>query len=142
MNKLQFTPIICMLVTLAACTSAPIQPNNGGNLSPCGSFPNCVISLDYNSRSYIKPLAANSQQWQALKQILSQRDGWQITISKDLFVQAVVTTPAMRFKDDVQLQFVSAKDIIHIRSSSRLGYSDMGTNAARVKRLRKIIRTL
>ena len=142
MNKLQITTIICTLVTLAACTSAPIQPNNGGDLSPCGNFPNCVTSLDDSSWAYIKPLAANSQQWQALKQTLSQRDGWQITTSKDLFVQAVVTTPTMRFKDDVQLQFVSAKNIIHIRSSSRLGYSDMGANAARVERLRKILRTL
>jgi uncharacterized protein (DUF1499 family) len=101
-----------------------------------------VTSIDESSSAYIMPLAANSQQWLALKQRLGEQGGWQITINEDLFVQAVVTTPTMRFKDDVQLQFVTAKDIIHIRSSSRLGYSDMGANAARVERLREILRTL
>ena len=52
------------------------------------------------------------------------------------FVQAVVTTPMMRFRDDVQLLYNPQTDVIQVRSSSRLGISDMGTNRRRVESLR------
>jgi uncharacterized protein (DUF1499 family) len=37
----------------------------------------------------------------------------------------------------VQLLFVPAAHLIHVRSSSRLGISDLGTNARRVETLRE-----
>jgi uncharacterized protein (DUF1499 family) len=101
-----------------------------------------VVSVDKNSSAYIKPLSANLQQWQALKQTLGQQDDWQIIINDESFIQAVVTTATMRFKDDVQLQFVAADETIQVRSSSRLGYSDMGANAARVEDLRETLEML
>lgn len=142
MNKRHLIMTVVASLVVAGCTSPPTQPSNGADLAACGSFPNCVVSIDENRWSYIKPLSANLQQWQALKQSLGQQDGWQITINDESFVQAVVTTPTMRFKDDVQLQFISAEETIHIRSSSRLGYGDWGANSARVERLRDLLRTL
>ncbi len=44
--------------------------------------------------------------------------------------------PLMRFRDDVQFRFVEDPGVIHVRSSSRLGISDMGTNRSRVEMLR------
>lgn len=51
-------------------------------------------------------------------------------------MQAMVKTPLMRFRDDVQLRFDADAGVIHVRSSSRLGISDMGTNRRRVETLR------
>jgi uncharacterized protein (DUF1499 family) len=43
----------------------------------------------------------------------------------------------MGFTDDVQLLFNPQEQSIQARSSSRLGISDMGTNARRVETLRE-----
>ena len=83
------------------------------------------------------PLRATARQWQQLKQWLARQDDWEITENTGDFVQAVVTTPLMRFRDDVQLQFVQEAGVIQVRSSSRLGISDMGTNRRRVELLRQ-----
>jgi uncharacterized protein (DUF1499 family) len=43
----------------------------------------------------------------------------------------------MGFVDDVEFYFPDEK-VIHVRSASRLGYSDLGVNRKRVERLRKL----
>jgi uncharacterized protein (DUF1499 family) len=42
----------------------------------------------------------------------------------------------MKFQDDVQLLFLPDNQLIQVRSSSRLGLSDLGTNARRVETVR------
>ena len=64
-------------------------------------------------------------------------ENWSITEDDGDFVQAVATTPTMRYRDDVMLRFDAGKKVIHVRSSSRLGIGDMGANRARVEHLRK-----
>jgi len=51
-------------------------------------------------------------------------------------MQAIVTTPLMKFRDDVQLLFLPDDQLIQVRSSSQIGLSDLGTNARRVEILR------
>ena len=48
----------------------------------------------------------------------------------------VATTPVLRFKDDITVQFVSMENdhsSFIIYSASRIGYSDFGTNKKRVE---------
>ena len=52
-------------------------------------------------------------------------------------MQLTVTTPTVGFTDDVQLLFIPSQQLIQVRSSSRLGLSDMGTNGRRVEALRQ-----
>lgn len=127
-------PII--VVCLAGCTSAPDKPTSGSALPECGVFPNCVNSELSEGGKAIAPLEATSQQWQELKQWIVAQEDWSITTDTGDFMQAVVKTPMMRFRDDVQLRFVKDKGVIHVRSSSRLGIGDMGTNRQRVEMLR------
>ena len=60
-------------------------------------------------------------------------------IDDSYFIQAIVKTPLMRFRDDVQLQFDPNIGLIQVRSSSRLGISDLGTNYRRVEELRAVL---
>ena len=53
----------------------------------------------------------------------------------DRYLHAEFTTPVFRFVDDVE--FLLAADAIHVRSASRLGWSDFGVNRRRVERLRR-----
>lgn len=121
---------------LAACTSPPERPATPQTLPPCGWLPNCVNSQSGNGLQAIEPLAATPQQWQRLKNWIAGQEDWEVTQNDGDFLQAVVKTPLMRFRDDVQLMFLRDQQLIQVRSSSRLGLSDLGTNARRVGTLR------
>jgi uncharacterized protein (DUF1499 family) len=126
--------IALTLLCLVGCTIAPEKPASGASLPPCGVLPHCVNTED---DSAIAPIPATSTQWQQLKQWLAAQDNWTITTDSGDFVQAVAKTPLMRFRDDVQLRFVEDAGVIQLRSSSRLGISDMGANGRRVEMLRR-----
>ena len=125
-----------LTIILAGCTSAPEQPGADTVLPPCGMLPNCVNSDSGTGGSAIAPLQATTEQWQALKRWLAAQDDWTITVETADFVQAVVKTPLMQFRDDVQLAFKQQASDIQVRSSSRLGISDMGANRRRIESLR------
>ena len=59
-----------------------------------------------------------------------------MTVDDSNFIQAIVETPVMRFRDDVQLLFIPDDRLIHVRSASQLGLSDLGANANRIETLR------
>lgn len=128
--------IALLTIILAGCTSAPEQPGADAVLPPCGMLPNCVNSASGTGGSAIAPLQATTEQWQALKRWLAAQDNWTITEDSPDFLQAVVKTPLMQFRDDVQLVFNRQADDIQVRSSSRLGISDMGANRRRIESLR------
>ena len=133
------TYLLCiplLTIILAGCTSAPEQPGADAVLPPCGMLPNCVNSDSGTGGSAIAPLQATTEQWQALKRWLAAQDDWTITVETADFVQAVVKTPLMQFRDDVQLAFKQQAGDIQVRSSSRLGISDMGANRRRIESLR------
>ena len=127
---------LAALSFLGGCTGAPDKPASMERLAECGWLPNCVNTQSGRGIQSSEPLAANTGQWQELKSWIAQQEDWEITIAGDNFVQAVVKTPVMRFRDDVQLLFFPEAQLIQVRSSSRLGISDLGTNARRVETLR------
>ncbi|MDP5071027.1 MAG: DUF1499 domain-containing protein [Congregibacter sp.] len=64
--------------------------------------------------------------------------GWEI-VREDPnagFIEAVDTTAIMRFKDDVVIRVRSNADgsLVDLRSVSRVGVSDLGANAQRIRR--------
>lgn len=136
MMKRQLFIILSIATCLVACTSAPEKPAPGAGLPACGLLPNCVNSDSGEGARAIAPLPATTAQWQQLKQWLANQDDWSIITDRGNFLQAVVKTPLMRFRDDVQLLFDEQAGLIQVRSSSRLGISDMGANRKRVERLR------
>ncbi len=135
----RFTLTLTALL-LVACTSPPEKPAAGAALPPCGPLPNCVNSENGRDGSAVDAIQASPQQWQALKSWIAMQENWTITADDGNFVQAVTTTPLMRYRDDVMLRFDGKNNVIHVRSSSRLGIGDMGANRARVEQLREQVR--
>jgi len=129
--------ILAAIMSLAACSSSPGKPQNQQLLPECGWLPNCVNSQSGRGAQASEPISANAQQWQQLKAWIAAQQDWEVIVNDSNFMQAIVKTPTMRFRDDVQLLFLPDEQIIHVRSSSRLGLSDLGTNARRVETLRK-----
>ena len=127
---------LAAVLSLAGCTSSPGKPQNRQDLPECGWLPNCINSQTGRGAQASEPIRANTEQWQKLKTWIALQEDWEITVDDGNFMQAVVTTQLMRFRDDVQLLFVPDDRLIQVRSSSRLGLSDLGTNARRVETLR------
>jgi hypothetical protein len=63
--------------------------------------------------------------------------GWEITREDPNagFIEAVATTPIMNFRDDVVIRVRTNAEgsLIDLRSVSRVGRSDLGANAARIR---------
>ena len=135
----RFLVLLLALGGTGGCSVAPDRPAGKETLAPCGWLPNCVNSASGRGLQAVDPIQANARQWQALKGWIARQPDWEIVIDDTSFIQAVVKTPLMKFRDDVQLQFDTDSKLIQVRSSSRLGFSDLGTNYRRVEALRKVL---
>lgn len=125
--------------------SSPPPGNLGihdGQLSPCPSSPNCVCSqaVDPDHAIAAIPLSANRQrQWKALQQILDQQPRATLVTVSDDYLHAEFRSLVFRFVDDVEFLIDANAQVIHLRSASRTGYSDLGVNRARVEHLRQAL---
>lgn len=137
-----FLPLLLALCATGGCSSTPDKPAGKEALEPCGWLPNCVNSVSGHGLQAVDPIKANDRQWQQLKIWITSQPDWEILIDDDYFIQGIVKTPLMRFRDDVQLQFDPDIELIQVRSSSRLGISDLGTNYRRIELLREVLRPI
>jgi uncharacterized protein (DUF1499 family) len=60
-----------------------------------------------------------------------------IVIQKDCYLYVEYISAVWRFVDDVEFSFDEEKKVIHFRSASRLGKSDLGVNRDRMEEVRK-----
>jgi uncharacterized protein (DUF1499 family) len=138
--RLRPGPALAAVLSLAGCSTSPDKPQNPQVLPECGWLPNCVNSQSGRGAQAIEPIRADAEQWQELKAWVARQQDWKIIVDEGNFMQALVTTPLMKFRDDVQLLFIPDDGLIQVRSSSRLGLSDLGTNARRIETLREQVK--
>jgi len=134
--KLHISCTLVAMLLLAGCSSSPDKPQSRQILPQCGWLPNCINSQSGRGAQASEPISANAEQWQQLKAWIAQQQDWQISVDDGNFLQAIIKTPIMKFRDDIQLLFLPEDQLIQVRSSSRIGISDLGTNARRIKTLR------
>jgi len=53
------------------------------------------------------------------------------------YLHITFTSQFFRFTDDVEFHFVEEAPVIHVRSASRVGYSDLGVNRRRIEKIRR-----
>lgn len=109
-----------------------------GLLAPCPSSPNCVSSQAESDRHRIAPLAFSGDPDAAfarLKLVVARRSD--TTIVDDLPDYVRVELRTILFVDDGEFLLDRAKKCIHVRSASRLGYSDLGKNRSRLEEIRR-----
>ncbi|MDY6951224.1 MAG: DUF1499 domain-containing protein [Thermodesulfobacteriota bacterium] len=111
-----------------------------GKLGPCPDSPNCVSSLSDDPSHFIEPLRYTGSQAAAkrgLLQVLMAMRGVKMITERENYVHVTVTSRLFRFVDDVEFYFVDDGPVIHVRSASRVGYSDLGVNRKRIEKIRK-----
>jgi len=109
-----------------------------GKLRACPGTPNCVNSESTNPMRNIAPLAfsdSSEQAWAALKLVVREQGGTVHDESND-YLWSTFTVPLFGFIDDVEFRLSTIEGVIHVRSASRLGISDLGVNRGRVEQLR------
>ncbi|MEX6633672.1 DUF1499 domain-containing protein [Hyphococcus lacteus] len=103
-----------------------------GMLAPCPASPNCVLSEAHSDDDHrIEPLPLSV--WAKLPDILSKEGGVVVKITDD-YIASEFSTSLMKYVDDVE--FRKAEDVVHVRSASRVGHSDLGANRERIDALR------
>lgn len=108
-----------------------------GKLAPNNLSPNSVCSEGETAN--IAPLAAEPlSSWENLQDAVESLSGRFIQIEVN-YLHAVFRTPILGFEEDFEARYDNDAQSIHLRSSSRVGYTDMGSNAKRVESLKRMI---
>ncbi len=122
------------------------RPSNlgskGGLLAACPSSPNCVSSQDAGEGQRIAPLAFKSDPDSAFtrfKLLLGRRSDTKITEELPDYLRVELRTNL--FVDDGEFLLDRTRGVIHVRSASRLGYSDLGKNRSRLEEIRRQFNT-
>tara|TARA_R110000772_G_scaffold150741_3_gene261503 strand:+ start:32 stop:499 length:468 start_codon:yes stop_codon:yes gene_type:complete len=147
MNKYSqvfFTSIILSsLIALTGCSSnAPILGVDNGQLTPCPDKPNCVNSFAEDEAHHINPIVSKGSDGVVKNNILNvinSLENSKVTATESRYVRAEFTSDLFGFVDDVEFYFPESsmnQTTIHVRSASRLGYSDFNVNRERVESLR------
>lgn len=114
-----------------------------GKLSPCPSTPNCVSSDAAEDAHIIEPLMLASDSaaaWQALITHLQNDSSYTIVSQEVNYLRAEARTRLFRFVDDVEFHLRPKDRQIAMRSASRIGYSDLGTNRRRLEAVREALK--
>jgi uncharacterized protein (DUF1499 family) len=112
-----------------------------GQLKICPDKPNCVNSqLKDNDSHYIEPItfiSSKSEEKKKLKSIIANLPRTQLIKEEDGYLYYEFTSMLMRYVDDVEFYFDDSTKLIHVRSASRLGHSDLGVNRKRIETIRQ-----
>ena len=68
-----------------------------------------------------------------VSQQLSKMPRVRIVSRTDRYLHATFTSRLFRFVDDVEFRVDESQGLLHFRSASRMGYSDLGVNRKRMQ---------
>ena len=110
---------------------------NNGAIPLCGAKSNCVSSLGPAEDShFIEPLARNGVTMDTARTAIGQLGG-EVVIADENQLHATFKSSVFGFVDDVLI--LADGDNFQVRSSSRVGHSDLGANRKRLELLRDML---
>lgn len=128
---------------LWGCSGKPPSSFDAAILAPCPSSPNCVSSLAEDDRHRIEPLRLSGSSeafWTRLQTVIGEMPRTELKHETPRTRHYVFTTAMWRFNDDVQFEMHEDEGVVHIRSASRVGKSDLGANRRRMEAIRSALK--
>ncbi len=117
------------------------RPTNLGvkaeKLTSCPETPNCVNSQSSTPQSQIASLPP--MPISELRKIVEGMERTTIIEENENYLYAEFKSKLMGYVDDVEFYLDRAENVIHVRSASRLGRSDLGANRQRIEAIRAIV---
>ena len=110
-----------------------------GRLAPCPPTPNAVNSEDPVPGRRVAPLpyrGSPERTRAAFRAWLADAPRLRLVTTGDDYLHGTVSTRIFGFVDDVEFRFADEERVIHCRSASRVGQSDLGANRRRLAQWR------
>ena len=111
-----------------------------GLLAACPESPNCVSTQSDSEEHTIAPLKLTEPAADALRRletIISKMSRTKVVRVDNNYLHAEFRTFWLGYIDDVEFYVDESAGLIHFRSASRVGYSDLGVNRARMEKIRR-----
>lgn len=118
---------------------------NNNQLTSCPNSPNCVNSQANDDKHSIQVIVIEGSPEQTKEKIIKVLNGFERTKTvtvEDNYIHAESVSKLFRFTDDIEFYFPKTegnKTTIHVKSASRVGYSDLGANRKRVEQFRSLL---
>lgn len=116
---------------------------NQGKLAPMPKSPNAVSSQSDDPEKKVAPIPFKgdlNESKERIKQALNAYGNIRIVKEENNYIHAVNTSSKMKYHDDLEFYFDEQAAVIHFRSASRIGYSDMGVNRERYESLMELLK--
>lgn len=110
-------------------------------MAGCPTAPNCVSSLAEEPQHAVQPLTFGGNvhaAWERLKSVVENLPRTDVVVEEPDYLAAECSSRLFGFVDDLEFQLDAHDSVIHMRSASRVGYSDLGVNRRRVERVREL----
>jgi uncharacterized protein (DUF1499 family) len=108
---------------------------------PCPDSPNCVSSLSTDQKHHIEPLSYTGGRSRAREKLLAALESFErvnlVTVEAD-YIRAEFRSRIFGFVDIAEFCLPTEDKVIHVKSASRVGYSDLGVNRKRVENIRAL----
>lgn len=107
-----------------------------GQLAPVPESPNAVSTQTDQESAEMEPLVVPASCTKPIDQaagVLRGMGASEIVTQSSDYLHAEFTSSIFRFTDDVELYFDAATRLLHFRSASRIGHSDLGVNRERME---------
>jgi len=111
-------------------------------LTPCSKKPNCVCTEFPNDKlHFVKPITVRPINIKNMMNAIELTGGIIIN-STDNYIAATYTSRIFRYVDDFEVRIDYENNLIHIRSASRVGHSDMGANLKRIEKFKRVLKNI
>lgn len=115
-----------------------------GRLADCPDSPNCISTQDGGSEHCIAPIPFSQsveETQRQLEAIIRSMPRSRLISSRNGYVHGEFSSLLFGFVDDVELVIDETEQLVHFRSASRTGRSDLGVNRKRMEQIRQRFQT-
>ena len=141
-HRLIMLPILAILgMYFLSMTSA--KPSDlgvqDGAFSKCPPSPNCVSTQSDDPKKTMPAIGFTEDAKQTLNKIKATIESncprAKLITETDNYLHYEFTSLVFRFVDDVEFFANDSERLVHFRSASRVGHSDLGANGKRMKKI-------
>ena len=133
--------LACLFLLGRYSRSLPLKQQGFAELAPCPTSANCVCSEHPQDQDHfvdaidLSTLAAITDLGDAAAIVTSM--GGELVLQQRDYISATFKSGIFGFVDDFELRLDHQSKLLHFRSASRVGRSDLGANKGRVAEFKK-----
>lgn len=110
-------------------------------LKACPDKPNCVSTLSTRREQSLLPLKFRGNLEESklrIKKVIANLSRTKLEKEDNAYLHFTFKSALFGFVDDVEFYLDENTQLVHFRSASRVGYSDLGANRRRMEEIAKL----